>query len=70
MSIMTVVKIGSRLKQLRTRRFWTQERLAEEAGISARQVVRIEKDEVDPHFSTILKLAEAFDVDPAELAGE
>jgi transcriptional regulator with XRE-family HTH domain len=60
------VKIGRRVKEERVKRFWTQERLAEEAGISERQVVRIERNQVEPHFSTILKLAEALEVEPSE----
>ena len=67
MTIMAAVKIGERVKEERIKRFWIQERLAEEAGISARQVSRIERNEVEPHFSTILKLAEAFGIEPQEL---
>ena len=48
----------------------TQEQLASAAGISPRQLVRIERDEVEPRFSTILKLAEALEVEPSELVDE
>ena len=48
----------------------TQEQLASVAGISPRQLVRIERDEVEPRFSTILKLAEALEVEPSELVDE
>ena len=48
----------------------TQEQLAKVAGISTRQVVRIEGNEVEPRFSTILKLGEALGVDPSELVDE
>jgi transcriptional regulator with XRE-family HTH domain len=65
MSIMAFVKIGSRVKELRTRKLWTQERLAKEADLSPRQIVRIERDEVEPRFSTIGKIAEALDVEPS-----
>ena len=67
MSILTAVKIGRSLREQRVRRFMTQEQLAQAAGISARQMVRIERNQVEPHFSTILKLAEALGVEPSEL---
>jgi transcriptional regulator with XRE-family HTH domain len=70
MAIMAAVKIGRRVKEERVRRFMTQERLAAAAGISSRQLVRIERNQVEPHFSTILKLAEALEVDPSELVEE
>jgi transcriptional regulator with XRE-family HTH domain len=35
--------------------------------MSRDQVSRIERDEVDPRFSTIRKLAKALGVDPQEL---
>ncbi len=67
MSILTGVRIGRSLRQQRVRRFMTQEELARAAGISLRQLVRIERNQVEPHFSTILKLAEALGVEPSEL---
>ena len=48
----------------------TQQQLAKAAGISPRQLVRIEKNEVEPRFSTILKLGKALGVDPSELVDE
>jgi transcriptional regulator with XRE-family HTH domain len=66
----TVVYIGEQLKAARTRRLLTQEELAEKAGISAATVVNIERDNQEPHFRTIRKLAKALDVDPTELLGD
>ena len=45
----------------------TQEELARAAGISLRQLVRIERNQVEPRFSTIRKLAGAFGVEPSDL---
>jgi len=45
----------------------TQEELARAAEISLRQLVRIERNEVEPRFSTIRKLAGAFDIKPSDL---
>ncbi len=68
MPIMVVVNIGENVRRERSRRFWTQEQLAEKAGVSPRQVVRIERNEVEPRFATIIKLAQALDVEPDVLA--
>jgi transcriptional regulator with XRE-family HTH domain len=70
MSILSVMKIGRSVKQQRVRQFMTQEQLAKAAGISPRQLVRIENNEVEPRFSTILKLGKALGVDPSELVDE
>jgi transcriptional regulator with XRE-family HTH domain len=67
MSILIAVRIGRSVREQRIKRFMTQEQLARMAGISLRQVVRIERNEVEPRFSTILKLADALGVEPSEL---
>ncbi len=66
----TVVYIGEKLREARTRRLLTQEELAEKAGISAATVVNIERNNQEPHFRTIRKLAKALDVDPTTLLGK
>jgi transcriptional regulator with XRE-family HTH domain len=66
----TVVYIGDKLKEIRTRRFLTQEELAERAGVSPATIVRIERNQAEPHISTMRKLAKALDVDPPELLGD
>ena len=70
MSILSDMKIGQSVKQQRVREFMTQGQLAKAAGISPRQLVRIEKNDVEPRFSTILKLAKALGVNPSELVDE
>ena len=67
MPTMGLVKIGRNLRRLREDRLLTQEELGEAAGVSRDQVSRIERDEVDPRFSTIRKLARALVVEPREL---
>jgi transcriptional regulator with XRE-family HTH domain len=67
MPTMDTVKIGRRLRALREEHLLTQGELGEAAGVSRDQVSRIERDEVDPRFSTIRKLAKALGVDPREL---
>jgi transcriptional regulator with XRE-family HTH domain len=65
-----VVYVGEKLKQIRTRRLLTQEELAEKAGISAATVVNVERNNQEPHFRTIRKLAKALEIDPTELLGD
>jgi transcriptional regulator with XRE-family HTH domain len=65
-----VVHIGERLKGARTRRLLTQQELAEKAGVSPSTIVNIERDQAEPHFRTIRKLAKALEVDPTSLLGE
>ncbi len=67
MPTMDAVKIGKNLKVLREQRLLTQAQLGERAGVHRDQVSRIERNEVEPRFSTIRKLAAALEVDPAEL---
>jgi transcriptional regulator with XRE-family HTH domain len=62
-----VVHLGDNLKRLRTLRALTQAELAEKARITPATVVRVERNQAEPHMSTIRKLAEARGVDPAEL---
>jgi transcriptional regulator with XRE-family HTH domain len=49
-------------------RGWTQHELACRAGISKEQVSNIERDLVQPRWTTITRLADALDIeDPFEL---
>ena len=66
----TVVKIGDNLKEVRTRRLLTQVQLAEKSGVNQVTIARIERNQVDPRFSTMRRLAKALDVDPTALLGE
>lgn len=67
MSTILPVFIGQRLRELRTERLLSQAELGRIAGIHRDQVSRIERDAVEPHFSTIRKLASALDIEPREL---
>lgn len=64
------MKIGENVRAARHRNFMTQAQLAKAAGLSQRTLVNIETNKVHPHFSTILRLAEALSVDPSELASQ
>jgi transcriptional regulator with XRE-family HTH domain len=64
----TVATTGEKLRRLRRGRAWTQEELAEKAGISPSTIVEIERGKrQNPHPGTLGKLAAALDVKPADL---
>jgi transcriptional regulator with XRE-family HTH domain len=65
-----IAKIGNNVRAVRRSRFMTQAQLAQEAGIDRDTLGRIERDEVEPRLSTIVKLAGALGVNPRELAPE
>jgi transcriptional regulator with XRE-family HTH domain len=48
----------------------SQAELSKAAGVSPAHLGRIERNEHDPHLSTIRKIAKALDVDPSELVDE
>jgi transcriptional regulator with XRE-family HTH domain len=61
---------GDRLRKVRDRRLLSQRELAERAGLSPTTILKLESGRVDePHPRTIRKLADALEVDPAELVG-
>lgn len=60
-------ELASKVKQLRKRKGYSQEYLAEESGISLRTVQRIEKGENTPRGDTLKRLAGSLDVSPDEI---
>jgi transcriptional regulator with XRE-family HTH domain len=69
MPTMAAVKIdGAKLKSLRERRFLSREELAEKVNSHRDHIGRLERGEVEnPRMTTIRKIAQALEVDPAEL---
>jgi transcriptional regulator with XRE-family HTH domain len=65
--MLTVLRIGDKLRDTRKRKLLTQQELADRAGIGVNTVIRIERNQVDPQGRTIRKLAEALGVAPSEL---
>jgi DNA-binding XRE family transcriptional regulator len=66
-TMQTVVKIGDNVRHWRTLRTLTQVQLAQRAGISPAALVRIERNQADPHVSTIRRLSDALEVSPEQL---
>jgi transcriptional regulator with XRE-family HTH domain len=65
--MLEVLYIGDRLRDLRKRALLTQQELADKSGVGVTTIIRIERNQVEPHGSTIRKLAEALEVEPQEL---
>ena len=62
------IKFGKRLRQLRKRKGWTQEELAEKADIAYKHIQRLEGKTPSPvKIDTIEKLAKAFKISCSKL---
>lgn len=62
--------ISNRLKELRKKRNWTQQELAQKANLSFNAVTKIEQGAAKhPTLKTLIKLADAFGVGIDELIG-
>jgi len=59
--------LGKRVRELRKERSYSQEKLAELAGIHENHVRRIEGGTANPSFLVLVKLAKALRIAPAEL---
>ncbi len=70
MSTIGVVYIGKSVRAHRTQRFMTQEEFAKFVGLSRDHLGRIERNEHEPHFSTIRKIANKLGIDPSELVDQ
>jgi len=58
---------GSAVRRLRTDHAWTQERLADAAGLTTTYVGQVERGAKIPSLTVVLKLARALSVAPGEL---
>ncbi len=65
--MLTVLRIGEKVRETRKRKLLTQEQLADKAGVGVNTIIRIERNQVEPHSRTIRKLAAALGVSPADL---
>ena len=65
--MLTVLYIGDKVRKTRKRRMLTQQNLSEKSGVGVTTIVRIERNQVEPHSRTIRKLAAALNVEPSEL---
>ncbi len=63
------IRFAKRLRELRLKKKWTQEQLAELADLAYRHIQRLESTKNPPpaKIDTIEKLAKAFKVTPSKL---
>jgi transcriptional regulator with XRE-family HTH domain len=54
---------GSRLRELRDEKGWTQKQLAEAAGIHVNTIARLERGEHEPAWPLVLAMTKALGVD-------
>ncbi|BDD08223.1 hypothetical protein FUAX_06550 [Fulvitalea axinellae] len=64
---MKETELSRKIKNLRLRKGYSQEELAEHAGLSLRTVQRIENGETEPRGDTLKRLAQALGIGPDEL---
>lgn len=60
-------ELAKRVKDLRSRKGYSQEELAEKSGLSLRTIQRIENGETEPRGDTLKRLVATFDVSPDEI---
>lgn len=61
---------GKRLRQLRLDAGWTQEKLAEAAGITTTYTSDLERGTKVPSLTIVLRISRAFRISVAELLGD
>ena len=61
------MKLGKKLKELRTAERLTQEKLAEILGVSRVNYTRYETDVSRPDYETLIKIADFYDISLDEL---
>lgn len=65
--MLTVLYIGDKLREARKRALLTQQELANKSGVGVTTIVRIERNQVEPHVRTIRKLAACLGMEPKDL---
>lgn len=62
--------LAKRLKELRSKKDWSQQKLAEKTGLSFNTITKIEQGLAEyPTLRTLLKIADVFDISLDELVG-
>ena len=62
-------KVGAFIAQCRKEHNWTQKELGEKMGISGSLVGQYERGVVNPKYETIIRFADALNVEPRDLLG-
>jgi transcriptional regulator with XRE-family HTH domain len=64
-----VARFGKKVRAARQARGWTQEELAERAGLAPVQISRIERGVREVRLTTLLRIAQALQTTPDRLLG-
>lgn len=64
-----MIDIGSRIKELRKERGWTQEILAQKLDVKQNTISHYESNESRPGFEVLIAIADIFDVSADYLLG-
>ena len=67
MAIVSPEDLGARILEIRERRHYSQEELAEKSGVAADTIRRIERGRYGPSFKTLVKIAVGLDLTVGEL---
>ncbi len=59
--------IGQNVREFRQERIWSQEELADRAGVHRTYISQVERAVTNPTATVIAKIADALGVKPAEL---
>ncbi|MBS7234038.1 helix-turn-helix transcriptional regulator [Flavobacterium psychroterrae] len=62
-----IANLGIHIRQLREKKGMSQQDLADDCGITQNQVGRIERAEIKTGIKTLIKIANALDVEPKDL---
>ena len=62
-----IVNLGIHVRQIREKKGLSQQDLADDCGITQNQVGRIERAEINTTVKTLVKIANALNVEPKEL---
>ncbi|MFB9109131.1 helix-turn-helix domain-containing protein [Flavobacterium gyeonganense] len=62
-----IVNLGIHIRQLREKKGLSQQGLADDCGITKSQISRIEVATINTTVKTLVKIANALDVEPKEL---
>jgi putative transcriptional regulator len=61
------MEIGNRVKELRAKNSWTQEKLAQAVGVTRQTIAALEKGDYIPSLLLALKICEAFQLKMEEV---
>ncbi|WP_310557354.1 helix-turn-helix transcriptional regulator [Flavobacterium sp.] len=62
-----IIKLGIHIRKLREKKDISQQNLADDCNISKAQIGRVERAEFNTTIRTLVKIANALDIEPKEL---